>query len=128
MKSSTSSKSGFTLVEIMIVVSIICLFAAIAVPNFVQARTPSQRTTCINNLRQINSAVQMWALEQNAGFNASVSFTDIKPYLKSSLICPAGGTSFSDSYALESVTNMPTCISSGGGAVHGHVLTPDTSN
>ena len=128
MKLRMSGKPGFTLVEIMIVVAIIGLFAAIAIPNFVQARTPSQRTACINNLRQVNSAVQQWALEQNAGFNAVVSFTDISSYMKVSVVCPAGGTSFSDSYLINGVTNRPTCVSVGGGSANGHILPPDTSN
>jgi prepilin-type N-terminal cleavage/methylation domain-containing protein len=126
MKSRISRKSGFTLVEIIIVVAIIGLFTAIAVPNFVQARTPARRNVCINNLRQINSAVEQWALEQNAGVNATVTYSDIRPYLKSSVVCPAGGTSFSDSYALNGVSNAPACISSGGGSAKGHILTPDT--
>jgi prepilin-type N-terminal cleavage/methylation domain-containing protein len=124
MKNRISRKSGFTLVEIMIVVAIIGLFAAIAVPNFVQARTPAQTTACINNLRQINSAVQQWALEQNAGSGAIVSFSDIQPYMKCSVICPAGGTSFSDSYMINGVTNSPTCKKVPGG----HILTPDTTS
>ena len=124
MKNRTSRKSGFTLVEIMIVVALIGLFTAIAVPNFVQARTPSQKTACINNLRQINSAVQQWALEQNAGFNATVSYSDIKPYMRSSVVCPAGGTSFSDSYTINGVTNRPTCQKLPGT----HILTPDTTS
>ena len=128
MKIRTSRKSGFTLVEIIIVVAIIGLFTAIAVPNFVQARTPSQRTTCISNLRQIHSAVQQWALERNVGFAATVVYTDIRPYLKSVVVCPAGGTSFSNSYTINGVTNMPTCNSTGGGSARGHVLSPDTSN
>ena len=123
MKNRTSRKSGFTLVEIIIVVAIIGLFAAIAVPNFVQARTPSQKTACISNLRQINSAVQQWALEQNAGSGAIVSFSDIKPYMKCSVICPVGGTSFSDSYTINGVTNRPTCQKLPGT----HILTPDTT-
>ena len=56
-------KSGFTLVEIMIVVAIIGLLAAIAIPNFVKARTTAQQKACINNLRQIDGAKEQWALE-----------------------------------------------------------------
>ena len=124
MKNRTSRKSGFTLVEIIIVVAIIGLFTAIAVPNFVQARAPSQKTACINNLRQINSAVQQWALEQNAGVGATVLYSDIRPYLKSSVVCPTGGTSFSDSYVINGVTNKPTCQK----VPATHILPVDTTN
>ena len=65
MKINTSRKSGFTLVEIMIVVAIIGLLAAIAIPNFVKARTTAQKNACINNLQQIQSAKQQWATEKN---------------------------------------------------------------
>jgi prepilin-type N-terminal cleavage/methylation domain-containing protein len=109
MKNSTSRKSGFTLVEIMIVVAIIGLLAAIAIPNFVRARTQSQKNACINNLRQIDSAVQTWALELKKAPDASVGYTDINGYLKNAVVCPAGGTAFSDSYTLNGVTNKPTC-------------------
>jgi prepilin-type N-terminal cleavage/methylation domain-containing protein len=109
MKIRTTSKGGFTLVEIMIVVAIIGLLAAIAIPNFVRARTQSQKNACINNLRQIDGATQTWALEQKKAPDSAVDYTDISPYLKNAVVCPSGGTAFSDSYTLTEVTNVPTC-------------------
>ncbi len=65
MKTNIKSlKAGFTLVEIMIVVAIIGLLAAIAIPNFLRARSTAQQNACINNLRQIDAAIQQWALEK----------------------------------------------------------------
>jgi prepilin-type N-terminal cleavage/methylation domain-containing protein len=123
MKNRTSRKSGFTLVEIMIVVAIIGLLAAIAIPNFVRARTQSQKNACINNLRQIDGAVQQWALENKAAANAAVSYTDISAYLKNSVICPEGGTTFANSYTLNGVTNKPICQKD-----TSHILPPDTTS
>ena len=100
MKNMTSRKSGFTLVEIMIVVAIIGLLAAIAIPNFVRARTQSQKNACINNLRQIDGAAQQLALENKLAASATVTTADLIPYLKAAPVCPAGGASatFATSY------------------------------
>ncbi len=65
-------KKGFTLVEIMIVVAIIGLLAAIAIPNFMKSRVASQATTCVNNLRQIYHAKEQWASQVGAAPGASV--------------------------------------------------------
>jgi len=116
MKIQNNKKSGFTLVEIMIVVAIIGLLAAIAIPNFVRARTTSQQNACINNLRQMDGAVQQWALENKQSAGASVSLTAIKPYIKMDSngnipACPAGG-----SYTVTTVNSNPTC------SVSGHAL------
>jgi len=123
MKNRTSRNSGFTLVEIMIVVAIIGLLAAIAIPNFVRARTQSQKNACINNLRQIDGAVQQWALENKQAPTANVAATDVFPYLKSAVICPSGGTTFADSYNVTTVANKPTCQKD----ATNHVLPLDTT-
>ena len=109
MKIRNNRTAGFTLVEIMIVVAIIGLLAAIAIPNFVKARTTSQMNACINNLRQIDGAIQQWALEQKKDPTAAVVETDVTPYLKNSVVCPAGGTTFADSYTIVDVATKPVC-------------------
>ena len=72
---------GLTLVEIMIVVAIIALLAAIAVPGFLRARKRSQGTTIKNDLRLIDAAVDQYAIEYNMG-TGSVTFNNVKLYLK----------------------------------------------
>jgi len=101
---------------------VVPLLMAIAVPNFVKAREAAQRNACINNLRRLEGAVQIFALEKKKRETDPVTFNDLTPYLKATLICPAGGTSMQDSYQVTDCQSQPTCISSGGGASHGHLL------
>jgi len=121
MKIKASRPGGFTLVEIMIVIAIIGLLAGIAVPNFLKARTVAQANTCINHLRQIDAAIQEWALETKKAEGQQVLYSDISSYLKGAVVCPAGGTTFLDSYAITTVSNKPSCRRVTGGE-HAHVL------
>src|SRR5437764_14022944 len=98
MQIKKNLKLGFTLVEIMIVVAIIGLLATIAIPNFVKARTTAQMNACINNLRQIDGAIQTWALESKQADNAAVEYQQISGYMKNEVDCTAGGKTFADSY------------------------------
>jgi prepilin-type N-terminal cleavage/methylation domain-containing protein len=86
MKINTSRKAGFTLVEIMIVVAIIGLLAAIAIPNFVRAREVAQLNSIINNVRILESTKDQWAIEAKKGTGQSVTWTDITSYLKGGTI------------------------------------------
>jgi prepilin-type N-terminal cleavage/methylation domain-containing protein len=100
---------GFTLVEIMIVVAIIGLLAAIAIPNFVKARQTSQANACINNLRVIDGAKQQWALEKGQQSTASPTSDVLVPYLGRSgsvmPTCPIGAST----YVINAVSVAPTC-------------------
>jgi prepilin-type N-terminal cleavage/methylation domain-containing protein len=108
-KKLQTKHAGFTLVEIMIVVAIIALLAAIAVPGFLRARKRSQASRILNDLRMIDSAVDQYAVETNRTSGATVAVTDWTNYLKKgSLLYNTGTSLLGSAYGPQVVDTIPT--------------------
>ena len=108
-----SLKRAFTLIEIMIVVLIIGILLAIAVPNFVRAREASRAKACVANLKQIDSAKEQWAMDTRASSGAAgpamtVLTAATTGYIKSTPVCPSSGT-----YTVNAIGTNPVCSVSG---------------
>ncbi len=113
MCGAKSARRGFTLVELMIVVAIIALLAVMAFPSFATARTKSQQSTCINNLRQISSGKDRYALDKMGASPATLA--DIVPdYLNRTPVCPNLGT-----YRVRRLGRDPACSK---GSTDGHTI------
>jgi len=109
---NTRKTGAFTLVELMIVVAIIGLLVSLAVPNFLKVRATARKNMCLNSLRQIESAKEQWAIENNKTSSDTPTADDLDDYIKgdiTKLKCPEGGTTFADSYTVNAVGTDAAC-------------------
>ncbi len=111
LQKMNKSRGGFTLVEIMIVVAIIALLAAIAVPNFLRARKRSQATRILEDLRMLDHAVDQYAIDTGKTSGLNPTFADLKPFLKSdTTLYTTGADLFGNSYGpftVDSIVKVP---------------------
>jgi prepilin-type N-terminal cleavage/methylation domain-containing protein len=108
LRKISKRRGGFTLVEIMIVVAIIALLAAIAVPGFLRARKRAQATRILNDLRLIDSAVDQYAIETNRSTGNQVTYTDWRTYLKQgTALYNTGNDILGNSFGGQTVDTLP---------------------
>ena len=99
------ARRAFTLVEIMIVVLIIGILLAIAIPNFIRARETSRAKSCQSNLQHIDSAKEQWAMDNKKTSTDAPTSSDLAPnYIKAYPSCPSSGT-----YTIGNVGVAPAC-------------------
>jgi prepilin-type N-terminal cleavage/methylation domain-containing protein len=104
MQIKTNGKAGFTLVEIMIVVAIIGLLAAIAIPNFVRARESAQLNSIANNLRILEGAKEQWALENKKATTDTVTTDLLTGFLKNNTLVPVVGETYQAATVADLIT------------------------
>jgi hypothetical protein len=85
-------------------------FGIYETPKYVRASLFMNTEICIAQLKAIDLAIKIWAIEARKSAFATVAEADITPYLKNPVVCPSGGTTFSDSYSLETVADPPVCL------------------
>ena len=109
LRKLNTKREGFTLVEIMIVVAIIAMLAAIAVPNFLRSRKRSQATQVLEDLRMIDSAVDQYAIETNKSGGSTVAWSDVQKYLKTGtrLYSSTGKDILGNAFTISSVDSVP---------------------
>ena len=108
LRKLTTKRAGFTLVEIMIVVAIIALLAAIAVPGFLRARKRSQASKILNDLRMISSAMDQYAIEANKQTSDSILVADWTKYVKKDTpLYSTGADLFGELYGDQTVDSLP---------------------
>jgi prepilin-type N-terminal cleavage/methylation domain-containing protein len=110
-KTYLRQRGGFTLVEIMIVVLIIGVILSIAVPSFIQSRQSARKSSCVGNLKVIETAKEQWAMDNKKNNGDIAAFTDLVGatlYIKSTPSCPTAGT-----YTINAVGTPPVCNISG---------------
>jgi len=112
MKMNKISKSGFTVIEIMIVAVIISILAAVAIPNFVKYRNRSREQVCEGNMQMIYYAVEQYALDYNFNIGANVSMANMVTggYIDSSPTCPSNGANYADPQTVGTVSACPAGI------------------
>jgi prepilin-type N-terminal cleavage/methylation domain-containing protein len=108
LRKLTTKRAGFTLVEIMIVVAIIALLAAIAVPGFLRARKRSQASKVLNDLRLISSAMDQYAIEANKQTNDPIAIDDWTKYIKKdTVLYDTAADLFGAAYGPQTVDSLP---------------------
>lgn len=111
-KLRTKSGAGFTLIELMIVIAIIGILAAIAVPNFNRARAQAKKKSCVANMKTIEGAVELYQMENGTQSQLDIATLTGKGYLKAAPKCPSDPTK-----------DYKITIGGGGGAAGGAVIT-----